>query len=272
MKTTILGGIIGAALALSPAAAVAQVVVVSESVQEHEVAPGSSHTGRVELRNRGAEAAEVRVYLADYLFFADGRTVYPEPGSHARSNAPWVQVTPSSVVIPPGERAAIEYAVDVPVSIPPSGTHWSILMVEPIRGATSDGENPAGEPALGVQTMVRFGIQLATHVGDAEHLLDIANARVVREEDGSRHLEFEVVNEGEQGYRPEVFLELYDGTGTMVATYTEQRGLLYPGTSALQRFELNDLPEGAYQALVVVDTGAPEVFGAQFDLTAGPAG
>ncbi|MEX1184195.1 MAG: hypothetical protein WEF86_13265 [Gemmatimonadota bacterium] len=119
--------------------------------------------------------------------------------------------------------------------------------------------------------MVRFGIQVATHLAGetAVHRVRLGTPRVVVGEDGMRTLEVRLANDGEMGYRPNVTMELYEAQGTVIAERAEQRGLLYPGTSTMQRFTLGELQAGEYEALLVVDTGAPDMFGGQFRLTIG---
>lgn len=269
VRSTVIGAWLACAVALAPESAGAQIMVVGNSVQEREAAPGERYTGEVRLRNQGTEAKPVRVYQTDYLFYADGTNLYPDPGSHPRSSGEWVTVTPTDLVVPGGEEVGVTYQVTVPAGPDLGGTYWSMIMVEPTEPITDAPEDP-DRPAIGVRTVVRFGIQVATHVaGEAEHRLRLGDPRVTVEDDGARHLRFELVNEGDVGYRPKVSVEMYEETGVLVATFEAQRGLIYPGTSTLQRFDLSDLPGGSYEAAVVVDTGALQVFGAQFTLNLG---
>lgn len=264
--------VVVAGLLLWSGPSAAQVVVVSNSVQEHRAVAGESHSGVIRLRNNGGEAKEVRVYQTDYLFYADGRSEYADPGSHARSNARWLRVRPVSLVVAAGDQAEVHYTATVPVAgrEPVTGTYWSMIMVEPVEPVEA-GPQQSG---IGVRTVVRFGIQIATHVGagSAVHRVQLGTPQVVVAADGTRALELELGNNGEMGYRPKVTLELYDAGGGLVARIEEQRGLLYPGTGTLQRFPLGDLGQGNYEALLVVDTGAPDMFGGQFRLTIGRNG
>lgn len=271
-RNAVIAAWLGCVVASVPGSAGAQIMVVGGSVQEREAAPGERYTGEIRLRNQGTEATPVRVYQTDYLFYADGTNLYPDPGSHARSNGGWMTVSPTDLVVPGGEEVGVTYQVTVPARSGLGGTYWSMIMVEPTEPISDAPEDP-DRPAIGVRTVVRFGIQVATHVaGEAEHRLRLGDPRVTVQDDGGRHLRFELVNEGDVGYRPKVSVEMYDGTGVLVATLEAQRGLIYPGTSALQRFDLSDLPGGSYEAVVVVDTGALRVFGAQFTLNLGSAG
>lgn len=256
---------------LQPLAAAGQIMVVSNAVQERVATPGESYTGTIRLRNTSSAAQEVRVYQTGYLFYADGRALHPPPNRQPRSNAAWMTVTPTHLVIPADGEAEVGYSVNVPSDGAAAGTYWSMIMVEPAAKAATDSKSTK-VPSVGVRTVVRFGIQVATHVpGNAVHRLRITNGQVVIGAAGKRELVFEIANEGEAGYKPKVSVEIFDAQGTAVAEFESQRGLIYPGTSAVHRVDLKDLKRGYYEALVVVDTGAPEVFGAQFKLNLNPS-
>ena len=77
-------------------------------------------------------------------------------------------------------------------------------------------------------------------------------------------LDLTVVDTGERGYRPVLWVEVYDATGVLRAKGKQSRGLLYPGTSLRQHYDLGALPSGTYKALVFADTGVEPVFAAQF--------
>lgn len=246
----------------------AQIMVVSSAVQEREASPGESYRTGIRLRNTSTETVEVRIYQTGYLFYADGRSLHVPPDSQPRSNAAWLRGMPTSLVVSAGEEADVSFTVAVPAA-GVAGTYWSMIMIEPITGGAGSSD-AAGPPAVGIRTVMRFGIQIATHVaGDAPHRLEVANARVINGNTGKPELEFELINNGSAGYRPNVSVEIFDAQGVAVATFEEQRGLIYPGLSVVQRFALAELPAGEYEALVVVDTSGREVFGAQFRLGLG---
>lgn len=257
--------------AVSASAAESQIVVVSSSVDERDAAAGTTYTGEILVRNEGGVAREVRIYQSDYLFHADGRTVYAEPGSHARSNAKWLTVSPAGLTVPAGETAEISYTVAVPAEAPAGGgTYWSMIMIEPVEPLPPVAA-AGSQPEVGLRTVVRFGIQIATHTDAATaHSVEIGRPNVTTDTDGTRSLVFEVQNGGAMAYRPVVSLEVYDSAGQVVTTLEAQRGLIYPGTSVLQSFDLTSLQPGTYEALVVVDTGSPDVFGGQFTVTISP--
>lgn len=255
----------------APTGAAAQVAILNGTVQEHQSSAGQSYAGTIRLRNATAEPQEVRAYLSDYEFQADGRTSYGEPGRSARSNAPWITLSPARVVLPPGGETEVGYRVSVPASAAArTGTYWSLVMLEPVSRSSAESSQPAAggrRPTLGVQTRVRYAVQVATTVGSGgARRVDFTSTRAVSTAGGGKALDLDVANTGDIAYRPTVRLELFDAEGNPAGRFEAERGLLYPGTSLRQRFDLGRLPAGTYQALVVADAGAESVFGAQYQL------
>ncbi len=237
----------------------AQVSVISSTLEERPATPGERYTGTVRVRNTSTQPQVARIYQTDYRFLADGRTFYEQPGTAPRSNAPWVRFNPAQLTLAPGEEAAVAYEVAVPAGM--RGSYWSVLMVEtaqpePVRTA---------QRGVGITPGIRYAVQLATHVGQAERRIALEGARLTGET-GSRALEVNVSNTGEQADRLELRVDLFDADGAPAGRLSSSRGLVYPGTSIHQRFELPALPAGTYRALLVVDTGSDEVFGAEYTL------
>lgn len=276
MKTFLPGLGLFAVLAVSflavPSLAEAQVVVVGSTIQEREMSAGGQYTGTIRLRNTAHEPTEVRVYQADYSFGAAGDNQFPEPGTQPRSNADWISFTPSQVTLGPREEGAVTYTVTVPETDVGSesgselrGTYWSVLMVEGVPVTPTDTDLASGE--FGIRPRVRFAVQLASHVdGPGSDDLELGELRVTTGEE-ERILSIDVVNAGERAYRPEITLHLYSEDGDSVGVFGDRRGLLYPGTGLRQRFDISEVPAGSYEALITVDTGGPELFGAQVQVT-----
>ena len=250
-----------AAALLSAAPASAQVSVVSSTLEERAAAPGEQYTGTIRVRNTGASPQQAAVSSSDYRFLADGRTFYEQPGTVARSNAAWVRFSPSRLTLAPGEEATVAYTVTVPAQAALRGSYWSVLMVETVDDA------PAAVRAgrVGIAPAIRYAVQLATHVGQAERRIALDGARLTAE-GGVKAFEVNVSNTGEQADRLELRVDLFDAEGAPAGRLSSTRGLVYPGTSIHQRFDLASLAPGTYRALLVVDTGSDDVFGAEYTL------
>ena len=249
----------------APLAVRAQISVVGNNVEEKTVAPGDTYIGTIVVKNLTAVTQPVRIYQSDYSFFADGTSHFDPPGSQRRSNARWITPATGSVIIPPSGEMTVAYTVRVPAIDTLHGTYWSTLMVE---GAVKP-PHQTGVQQLGIGMVMRYAIQVATHLNDeagATVILEKERA-LTSPQDSTRSLELEVRNNSDMGYRPLVWVEVYDASGGLRGRVQQQRGLLYPGTSVKQTFVLGKLPPGAYRAVVFADTGDEVVFATQYKLT-----
>jgi hypothetical protein len=260
----------------------AGVVVVGELTHEKTLEPGQRIEGSIELRNTGESECQVRVYQTDYLFRADGSNLYGDPGSADRSNAGWFSISPNRLTIPPHQKALVYYSGQVPqvqqlasvnndlqmsVGAGPAGTYWSMVMIEPVPEAgVQTAEDEAGKVKLGIQTKVRYGIQIVTNVGDGGapeiKFLD----KKLSHRQNKTVLQMDIENTGERWLSPRVWVELYDSQGAQAGRFEGEKKRIYPGCSVRQMVDLGDVPRGRYKALVVVDNGDQYVFGARYDI------
>jgi len=65
---------------------------------------------------------------------------------------------------------------------------------------------------------------------------------------------------------PSVHVDLFDEQGTQKGKFEGTQYRLYPGTSVRERILFDGVPGGTYTALVVIDDGDDDVFGAQYRL------
>lgn len=253
-----------AALSLVPIAS-AQIAVVGSTVEERVVAPGESYFGSIVVRNLTKQDQPVRIYQTDYRFFADGTSHFDNPGTSPRSNAPWITPTVRSLLVPPSSEMTITYAVKIPAADSLAGTYWSAIMVE--GAPTEPGRSSGGRPQVGVGAVMRYAVQVASHIKTTgSRKVTFANSKFVGNPDSTKAFELDVINAGERAYRPALWIEVYDDQGTLKANARQERGLLYPGSSLKQTFQLGKLAAGTYRAVVFADSGEDAVFASQFTL------
>ncbi len=262
--------IIGAALfscLLILYVAEAGVVIVGSLTHEKEAAAGESYQGVIFIRNPLQESAEVKIYQTDYLFFSDGRSTYGEPGKIERSNAKWISFSPHRLVIPPEDKSAVEYSVKVPDDETLAGTYWSMLMVEEISKSSPEASSPEKDRAeLGIRQVMRYGIQMLTHIADTgTRKIKFLDKKLISQ-DGKTILQMDIENIGERWLTPTVWVELYDDQGAQAGRLESGMRRIYPSCSVRYKIDLTDVPKGKYKALVVADNGDEYVFGAKYDL------
>lgn len=260
----------------------AGVSVIGGLTREKALEPGAKFEGTIKLQNTGETTCQVNVYQTDYLFYADGSNLYGEPGSTARSNADWFTISPKRLTIPPGEAASVHYSGQVPeirelASISDDlqlldnpnlvGSYWSMVMVEPVPETDLEAvEGEAGKVTFGIQTKVRYGIQIITNIGDTGvRNIKFLDKRLANR-DGQITLQLEVENVGERWLSPTVWVELYDDGGMQVGRFEGGKKRIYPDCSVSHEVVLSGVPKGNYKALVVLDNGDEYVFGAKYDL------
>jgi hypothetical protein len=244
----------------------ADVSVIGALARSNNVKPGETFEGMILLKNSDAKPAQVMLRQTDYGYKADGRISYGEPGTSPRSNANWISVAPMQVTIPPNQTLAVQYKGRVPADAKLKGTYWSMIMVEPKSppAPVLPGQNK--EVAMGVQTVMRFAVQIVSEMGDSgERKIKILDKSIVKV-GGERKLQLDIENTGERLMLPAVWVELYNEGGVSIGKFEAGQTRIYPGCSARSRADMSDVPPGKYTAMVVIDNGDNRVMGAQYAL------
>jgi hypothetical protein len=247
-------------------AAEAGIKLTSEMTLERAAQPGERYQGSLRLQNTGADLAEAKVYQTDYSFAADGSNAYGAPGELERSNAKWINLSRELVRIPAGGIEELTFEVKVPADRGLSGTYWSMIMVEPIPEDSAEFAEPLPERTTRLRQVMRYGVQVVTHIGQSgETGLVFTNPGLINE-DGQRVFRIDAENTGSRWLRPSLWLELYSQDGSPVGKFQGPAKRLYPGTSAQFQVDLGETPPGKYLGLVVADGTGDELYGANVEL------
>lgn len=240
----------------------AHIAVTGDFTHEYTVEPNQTIKGEIPITNFGNEPITAKIFIKDYLFYCNGENHYLEKGTTKRSNGNWLQLSASSAEIPPGQSKNIHYTLKVPNGTSMQGTYWSMILVEPEEKMNFDlSENQAG-----IQTVIRYGIQMITHLGSSGDLdLKITNKELV-EKENQKFLEVHVENSGSRLLRPEVWAEFYDDEGESCGTFGGQKKRIFPTCSAAYLIDLEKLEKKKYEALLIIDDKDQAVFGAQYSL------
>lgn len=247
----------------------AGVVVIGNLARTSNIKPGDSFEGVVFLKNTDKQPAEARIFQTDYVSKADGTNDYGDPGKSPRSNAGWITVTPSRLKLAPGETLPVRYKGKAPADPKLVGTYWSMIMVEPSVAPAISPDGKVNQVAVGVQTTIRFGIQVVTEVGPGKRSLCVQDKRIVAAE-GKRAFLLDIGNDGERLMVPMMTVELFDAQGATVGRFDAGRARIFPGCSVRAKADLTDVPPGKYTAMVLLDSGDAQVMGAQYDIQIAP--
>jgi hypothetical protein len=247
---------------------VSNAMIVGGLTHQKQAATGETYSGSILVKNDVNQPMEVKVYQTDYTFDCNGVTFYGQSGQHPRSNANWITFTPHRLLIPPGQDKQINYNIRVPDEPNLVGTYWSIIMVEKIPETSPEStvREQIEEAKISIRSVIRYGIQMITHIGDTgERQLKFLDTKVVKDSE-KRVLQVDIENTGQYWLRPMIWAEIYDDAGNYIGRFQGQKRRIYPTTSARYKVDLTQLPSGQYKALVVADSGADYVFGANYNL------
>jgi len=234
---------------------------------EKTIVPGKTYNGKIVIRNEGDKAKGVRVYKTDYVFYANGANVYGDPGTIPRSCANWITYSPTRLIVEANSTAEVMYTITVPDADTLTGTYWSMFMIEPIPDNLL---NPnLSKEQIGVKIKWRYGVQIVLNVGDSgKRKLEFISTKLIKEED-KKTLQVDIENTGERWLKPLVWVELYKEDGTIQGKYSSIIMRIYPGTSVRHKFDLTEVPDGTYKALIVADCGNDDLFGVNYKLKIG---
>ena len=242
------------------------VSVIGSLARHHNVQSGEAFEGIILLKNTGDDAVEMSVAQNDYLFTADGNNRYEKPAIHARSNAAWLNASPSRVTLPPQGTASVYYKGVVPKDVAVVGTYWSMIMIEPVATPPPAVEGAENKISMGLQTVTRFAVQIVSEIGSTgTEELKVQDKSLVSD-GGKRVLRLDVANTGERAQIPGLWAELFNEQGVSLGRFEGGRWRIYPGCSVRYKVDLTDVPAGKYTAMVVMDTGGEYVTGAQYAL------
>jgi len=240
----------------------ASIEVLGSLKHVHNGKPGDIIKGEIKIQNNDNTDQEIRVYQTDLLYNLQDNTFYDEPGSHKRSNAPWIQFSPKSVILKPKEVRVIQYEITLPQNDTLKGTYWSVLMIE---GVVPIDPNQKGD--LSIRTVTRYAIQVVSEIADkGKGSLKFLEPTLITE-GKNLFLAIDLVNNGDHYISPEVSIELFDEKGTSIKVITVPKKGLYPSTSTRFRIDLAGIPgNNTYKAMIVAAGQDNDVFGLEYTL------
>ncbi|HRQ28722.1 MAG TPA: hypothetical protein PLU49_01525 [Saprospiraceae bacterium] len=239
----------------------AKVMILNGLAHENAVMPGQSYTEYIEVYNGSDKVENILIYQRDYRFLSSGESFYDEPGSLSRSNARWIKTGQKSFVLQPGEKVNIPVQVNVPGETSLVGSYWSIIMVEKV-----DPVDPNQQKGIQIKSVIRYGIQIITHIGSTGlREINFAGTNIVRE-DSVLYLQVLIENTGERMLRHTIGMEVFTMEGKKVTQLEAQLNRTFPGTSTSAYLDIGLIPPGKYNVVLVADCENEDIFGTNMQM------
>ncbi|WP_411973334.1 WxL protein host-binding domain-containing protein [Sphingobacterium sp. Lzh-3] len=242
----------------------ASIVVLNGLTHIYKVDKGETYKGKIEIQNTGTTPQSVKIYLQDLSYKADGSIYYSPPFTNKKTNAGWVKFNTDLLTIKAKEKTEVYYEVTIPDSIAQTGSYWSAIIVEPVSEIMPN-SNQAG---VHISSIVRYAIQLITDYHSSELKPNLKFESIKLEKDGQKQsLKVALTNNGVIYCKSIVSIELYDQKSEKkIGVFSSQAMSLLPSTSKSFHIDLNNVPSGIYNAVVMATDDDENAFALRTEL------
>jgi len=225
-----------------------------------DIPPGGSGTGYFKVANDGTEAEEVTISLADWSLDPNGNIRISDPGTEPRSLADWIEYSPATFKLEPGQVQQVEFTISVPSR--EGGDHWALFFVEGSK--VTPVAKTTGELQTAINVKVRYGIKVFQHDPSATKAGRITGMELLGTD--PLRIKVEFANTGETVlWNVTGRVEIRDVTGATVRTLEIEGFTVLPGGK--RELILEDkggrLAAGDYIALAIIDFGGDYLVGHQ---------
>lgn len=232
-----------------------------------QVENGKNYKGKIVLENTGKETSQVKIYLQDVSYRADGTINYDAPSTEKkRSNAGWMQLSTNLLTLKPGEKTDFLYEMNVPDQLAAKGSYWSVFIVEPVKDI-----KPNDKAGVSITSVIRYAILVVADIYSESAKVDLRfeNVKIVKE-DNNRILKVAIANTGELFCKPVAFIDIYDKkTGQKKGRFTGTAMGLLPDNSKYFSINIESLSPGLYNAVLMAIDENDNTFALKTDLEIG---
>lgn len=243
----------------------ASIVVLNGLSHQHSTEKGKVYKGVVEIQNNGKTKKNVKLYLQDLSYQADGTIAYTEPGTNNLTNTDWIKMSTNLLELQPGEKKEILYEITMPNHINAPGSYWSTLMVEPIADINPN-DNSKG---VQIQSIIRYAVQIITDYATQSLAPELKFENIAIEKVGNqRMLKVALANHGKIYYLTKLSLEIFDTTEAkkIEEDFSSPMMSLLPNTSKIFPVDITSLKKGTYKIVAFAKDDQENVFALEFEL------
>ncbi|PJJ68302.1 WxL protein host-binding domain-containing protein [Chryseobacterium geocarposphaerae] len=242
----------------------ASIVVLNGLTHFYKVENGQVYKGKVTLQNTGNMAQNVKIFLQDFSYRADGTTYYTAPHTNEKSNTDWIKLNTNLISLKAKERTEVYFEINVPDKIAQSGTYWSVIIVEPVEDIKPSNDNPG----INITSVVRYAIQVITNY-DTENVKPSLKFESVKiEKEGQQRIvKVGIANNGNLYCRPTANIEIYHRkTGEKVGTFSSMTMALLPNTSKSFNIDISKILPDKYNAVIIATDEDENAFALNVEL------
>ncbi|WP_307451734.1 MULTISPECIES: WxL protein host-binding domain-containing protein [Chryseobacterium] len=242
----------------------ANIVILNGLTHHYTVEKSQVYKGKIAIENTSVTPQNVKLFLQDFTYSADGSISYTAPNSYQRTNAAWIHLNTNYVTLKGKEKTEVYYEISVPDSADDDGSYWSVIMVEPVDDPIP-GQNEAG---ISISSVVRYAIQVITdhRPENAKQELRFEGVKVEKE-NGKSIIMVAIANKGNLYCKPTVSIEMYHKTnGDKAGQFSTLPMGLLPQTSKSFYIDAGKLPPDRYSAVLLATDENENAFALNVEL------
>lgn len=224
-------------------------VAVSPASIDAKVKRGSTYMQTYMLSNSTSERLRFTCSVIDYWYDENNKRLTGRPGTLPRSASPWVQFSPSEVIIEPHSSANVKAIITVPLAA--TGGYYTMPVFEamPIKSEAASGN--ASTASIGIR--FRGLVMLATEDAN-EYVVEIMGGKVLPPTASTPfELEIDVRNRGTVHARLLGVFAILDAKGGLAGRGKIEASKFLPGQRNMLKVPwAGELPIGRYTAVVTL--------------------
>ncbi|ASW76510.1 hypothetical protein IQ37_06480 [Chryseobacterium piperi] len=242
----------------------ASIVVLNGLTHNYKVESGQVYKGKVAIENTGSKPQNVKIFLQDFTYQANGSINYTEPHTNEKTNSDWIKLNTNYITLKAKEKTEVYYEITVPNQLAKPGSYWSVIIVEPVEDVKPS-DSKAG---VNITSIVRYAIQVITDY-NAENIkpdLKFESVKVEKEE-GRQVLKIAISNKGDIYCKPTATIEMYNRkSGQKIGTFSSLAMGLLPQTSKSFPIDISKIPPDKYNAVIIATDEDENAFALNVEL------
>lgn len=242
----------------------AGIVVLNGLTHSYKIENGKVYKGKIAIENTSSNPQNVKLFLQDFTYHADGTLNYTELHTNNRTNGNWIKLNTNLVTLKGKEKTEVFYEITVPNQALDPGSYWSVIIVEPV----DDIKPSDNKPGVNITSVVRYAIQVITDIETEKAKPDLKFENVkVEKEEGKQTVKIAIANNGNLYCRPTASIEIYHRkTGKKIGTFSSLTMGLLPTTSKTFPIEISKVPPDQYTATIMATDEEENAFAINVEL------
>ena len=222
---------------------------VAPASVEAKVKRGSTYTQTYTLFNNSPERLRLRCSVIDYWYDANNKRLTGRPGTLPRSASPWVQFSPSEVIVEAHTSASVQATITIPLTA--AGGYYTMPVFEatPVKSETASGNTATA--SIGIR--FRGLVMLATEDAN-EYVVEVMGGKVQPPTVSTPlELDIDVRNRGTVHARLRGRFAILDAKGMLAGRGKIEDAKFLPGQRNMLKVPwAGELPIGRYTAVVTL--------------------